>query len=123
MAGQVRAGDVFSRYHAEAGIAAEHCLAPTFQETRWDKVVECYALLEQVAPSALHRLNRAVAVAELQGPAAGLAVLDGFHPPTWLAGSYMWAAVLADLHRRCRRRRCGERLSARWLASWLPLRQ
>src|SRR5438874_1297400 len=94
-------GDAFSRYHAEAGIAAEHCLAPSFQETRWDRVVECYALLEQIAPSAIHRLNRAVAVAEWQGPAAGLAVLDDFVPPTWLAGSYLWSAVLADLHQRC----------------------
>jgi RNA polymerase sigma-70 factor (ECF subfamily) len=94
-------GDRFSRYHAEAGIAAEHCLAPSFQETRWDKVVECYALLERIAPSAIHKLNRAVAVAEWQGPAEGLAVLEGFEPPTWLAGSYIWAAVLADLHRRC----------------------
>ncbi|MBK8249386.1 MAG: sigma-70 family RNA polymerase sigma factor [Gemmatimonadetes bacterium] len=94
-------GNDFTRYHAEAAIAAEHCLAPTFAATRWDKVVECYELLERVAPSALHRLNRAVAVAELHGPAAGLAVLDGCEPPTWLAGSYMWAAVLADLHGRC----------------------
>jgi len=94
-------GDGFSRYHAEAGIAAEHCLAPSFQETRWDKVVECYALLERIAPSAIHKLNRAVAVAEWQGPAEGLAVLKGFEPPTWLAGSYVWAAVLADLHSRC----------------------
>jgi RNA polymerase sigma factor (sigma-70 family) len=94
-------GDVFSRYHAEAGIAAEHCLAPSFEQTRWDKVVECYSLLEQIAPSALHKLNRAVAVAEWQGPTAGLAVLEGFEPPSWLAGSYQWAAVLADLHRRC----------------------
>ncbi|MCR9244498.1 MAG: sigma-70 family RNA polymerase sigma factor [bacterium] len=93
-------GEVFSRYHAEAGIAAEHCLARSFGETRWAKVVECYELLEQVAPSAIHRLNRAVAVAEWRGPAAGLAVLDGFEPPKWLAGSYLWAAVLADLHRR-----------------------
>ena len=94
-------GEVFSRYHAEAGIAAEHCLAPSVRETRWDKVVECYSLLERIAPSAIHKLNRAVAVAEWQGPAAGLAVLDGFEPPTWLAGSYLWTAVLADLHRRC----------------------
>jgi RNA polymerase sigma-70 factor (ECF subfamily) len=94
-------GNVFSRYHAEAGIAAEHCLAPSFEQTRWDKVVESYALLEQIAPSALHKLNRAVAVAEWQGPAAGLEVLAGFEPPSWLAGSYQWAAVLADLHRRC----------------------
>jgi RNA polymerase sigma factor (sigma-70 family) len=94
-------GDGFSRYHAEAGIAAEHCLAPSFHETRWDRVVECYSLLERVAPSPIHKLNRAIAVAEWRGPAAGLALLKGFEPPTWLAGSYLWAAVQADLHRRC----------------------
>jgi RNA polymerase sigma-70 factor (ECF subfamily) len=94
-------GSAFSRYHAEAGVAAEHCLAPTFEETRWDRIVSCYELLERVAPSALHTLNRAVALAEWRGPAAGLAELDGLEPPTWLAGSYTWSAVLADLHRRC----------------------
>lgn len=94
-------GDSFSRFHAEAGIAAEHCLAPSFSETRWEKVVDCYQLLERTAPSAIHKLNRAVATAELRGPAAGLAILQGFEPPTWLVGSYTWAAVLADLHRRC----------------------
>jgi RNA polymerase sigma-70 factor (ECF subfamily) len=94
-------GDIFSRYHAEAGIAAEHCLAPSLAETRWDRVVECYLLLEQLAPSPIHTLNRAIAVAELRGPAEGLAVLDGLEPPSWLSGSYLWAAVMADLHRRC----------------------
>ncbi len=94
-------GDVFSRYHAEAGIAAEHCLAPAFADTRWDRVVACYALLEKETPSPIHTLNRAVALAEWRGPAAGLAALAGTQPPTWLAGSYLWAAVLADLHRRC----------------------
>jgi RNA polymerase sigma-70 factor (ECF subfamily) len=93
-------GERLSRFHAEAAIAAEHCLAPTFEQTRWDKVAENYALLEQLAPSALHRLNRAVATAEWQGPTAGLAVLEGFAPPSWLAISYLWAAVLADLHGR-----------------------
>jgi hypothetical protein len=63
--------DRFSRFHAEAGIAAEHSLAPSFSATRWDRVVECYSLLERIAPSALHRLNRAIAIAEGQGPAAG----------------------------------------------------
>ena len=93
-------GNLFSRYHAEAGIAAEHCLAPSFSETRWDRIVECYELLERVAPSALHSLNRAVAVAELRGAADGLAVVDGLAPPSWLLGSYQWSAVLSDLHRR-----------------------
>jgi RNA polymerase sigma factor (sigma-70 family) len=93
-------GDSFSRYHAEAGIAAEHCLAASFGETRWERIVECYELLDRVAPSALHTLNRAIAVAELKGPDQGLAVLAGLEPPSWLAGSYLWSAVLADLHRR-----------------------
>ncbi|HET7132621.1 MAG TPA: DUF6596 domain-containing protein, partial [Gammaproteobacteria bacterium] len=44
-------GDVLSRYHAEAGIAAEHCLAPTYAATRWDEVVRLYEMLDSVAPS------------------------------------------------------------------------
>jgi len=98
--GRAAEGDTFSRYHAEAGIAAEHCLAPSFAETRWDRIVECYELLERLAPSALHTLNRAVAVAEHRGPEHGLAVLAGIEPPSWLLGSYQWSAVLSDLHRR-----------------------
>lgn len=93
-------GETFSRYHAEAGVAAEHCLAPSFAETRWDRVIACYELLDAVAPSALHTLNRAVAVAEHRGPEAALALLVDRAPPSWLDGSYLWAAVLADLHGR-----------------------
>jgi RNA polymerase sigma factor (sigma-70 family) len=95
-------GDVFSRYHAEAGIAAAHCLAPSFAATPWEEIAELYAMLERVtpAPSPLHTLNRAVAVAESRGADAGLAVLAGLAPPAWLVGSYLWDAVLADLHRR-----------------------
>jgi RNA polymerase sigma factor (sigma-70 family) len=93
-------GDAFSRFHAEAAIAAEHCLAPSFAETRWKEIAELYEMLERIAPSPLHTLNRAVAVAEWQGAAAGLAVVNGLAPPAWLAGSYLWDAVLTDLHRR-----------------------
>lgn len=99
--GKSASGELFTRYHAEAGIAAEHCLAASYKETRWDKIVHCYSLLEGIAPSAIHRLNRAVAVAEWQSPEEGLAILKSFEPPTWLAGSYLWAAVLAYLHGRC----------------------
>jgi len=97
---QGASGEVFTRFHAEAAIAAEHCFAPSFRETRWDVIADLYAMLERVAPSPLHTLNRALAVAELRGPTAGLAVLDGMVPPSWLAGSYLWNAVLSDLHRR-----------------------
>ena len=94
------AGETFSRFHAEAGIAAGHCFAPSFKETPWTEIVDLYAMLERIAPSPLHTLNRAVAVAEWKGPEAGLAVLQGLAPPDWLSGSYLWDAVLGDLHRR-----------------------
>jgi RNA polymerase sigma-70 factor (ECF subfamily) len=110
-------GDAFSRYHAEAGVAAEHCLAPSFAETRWDRIVDCYALLERLDPSPLHTLNRAIAIAELNGASAGLAVLEGLVPPSWLAGSYLWAAVLADLHRRCGHHELARRYRGAALAS------
>jgi RNA polymerase sigma factor (sigma-70 family) len=94
-------GQAFSRYHAEAGIAAEHCLAPSVAQTRWERIVGCYELLDGLAPSPIHTLNRALAVAEHRDAGAGLAVLEGLEPPSWLAGSYLWAAVHADLHLRC----------------------
>lgn len=96
-------GERFSRYHAEAGIAAEHCLAPSFRETRWNEIAGLYALLDRVSPSPLHTLNRAVAVAEWQGVDAALELLTGLDPPTWLSTSYLWDAVLADLYRRAER--------------------
>lgn len=57
-------------------------------------------VLDRVAPSPLHTLNRAVALAEWQGAEVGLALLDAIALPEWLESSYLWDAVAADLHRR-----------------------
>lgn len=102
-------GDVFTRFHAQAGIAAEHCFAPSFADTRWTEIAELYAMLERIDPSPIHTLNRAVAVAEAQGAEAGLAVLDGMMPPAWLDGHYLWDAVLGDLHHRAGNEAAAER--------------
>ena len=74
-------------------------------------------MLERIAASPLHTLNRAVAVAEWQGPEAGLAVLEGLAPPTWLSGSYLWDAVFGDLHRRAGHSEIGQQHRERALAS------
>ena len=57
-------GDTFSRYHAEAGIAAEHCLAPSIEATNWERIAGYYEQIERQSKSPIHRLNRAVAVAQ-----------------------------------------------------------
>lgn len=93
-------GDVFTRYHAEAAIAAEHCFAPSFEQTRWHEIADLYAMLEQIAPSPLHTLNRAIACAQALGPQAGLEILSSMRPPSWLSGYYLWDATFGELHRR-----------------------
>ncbi|HKU14031.1 MAG TPA: sigma-70 family RNA polymerase sigma factor [Steroidobacteraceae bacterium] len=93
-------GETFTRYHAEAGIAAEHCLAPTYERTRWQEIARLYQLLQRVAPSPIATLNRAIAIAEWQGPDAALAVLEAIKPPPWLLGYYLWDATLGELYRR-----------------------
>ena len=102
-------GDDFTRFHAEAGIAAGHCFASSFADTPWNEIAELYAMLERIDPSPIHTLNRAVAMAQAQGPQAGLAVLDGLVPPAWLDGHYLWDAVLADLHHRAGNATAAER--------------
>ncbi|GLR69528.1 RNA polymerase sigma factor [Agaribacter marinus] len=92
--------DDISRYHIEAGIAAEHCLSPSFKETRWQKIIASYELLEKISPSPLHVLNKALAIAEHDSPSQALDVLASYDFPKWLAQSYHWYAVLADLHAR-----------------------
>lgn len=93
-------GERFSRYHAEAAVAVEHCLAPSFEQTDWPAIVEAYETLERFEPSPLHAMNRAIALAQWQGPQAGLAVLRAIKPPAWLAGYYLWDATLGELERR-----------------------
>ena len=61
----------------QAAIAAEHATAAGAADTRWDRIAAAYARLEALTGSAVVRLNRAVAVAEHEGPDAGLALLEG----------------------------------------------
>lgn len=93
------------RYHIEASIAAEHCLAPTFAQTRWQKIVADYTLLGRLYPSPMVWLAKAVAQAESETPQHALATLTrdlAANPlPPALPMSYPWYAVQADLWLRC----------------------
>jgi RNA polymerase sigma-70 factor, ECF subfamily len=82
----------------QALIAAEHAQAPTAKATNWKAIAAYYATLEAQTGSAIVRLNRAVAVAEAEGPQAGLALLAGLD--TVLVGNHRLAAVRGDLAHR-----------------------
>lgn len=64
-------------YGVQAAIAECHAVAPSVEETDWDRIVLLYEALSRLAPSPVVELNRAVAVSMAQGPAAGLAIADG----------------------------------------------
>lgn len=93
----------FSRYHALAAILAEHCFAPSFEATRWGEIVGLYEMLERIENNPLHTLNRAIAVAQVQGPDAALAIIEQVKPPAWLTGYYLWDASIGELLRRAGR--------------------
>ncbi len=103
------AGDELTRYHVEAGIAWEHCRAPAFADTDWRRIAELYEMLDRIAPSPLHSLNRAVAEAYLLGPQAGLDRLAAVLPESVPAGYPGWHAVVGELQFRLGRHSAAER--------------
>ncbi|MFJ8813659.1 RNA polymerase sigma factor [Amycolatopsis thermoflava] len=85
------------RYVVQAAIAACHALAPSYAGTDWDAVISWYDVLLRISGTLVVRLNRAVAVAERDGPAAGLALVDAIPGLT----SYpWWHATRAELLHR-----------------------
>jgi RNA polymerase sigma-70 factor (ECF subfamily) len=83
-------------YQIQAAIAAVHSDAPSAADTQWDQVVALYDQLLARTPSPVVALNRAIAVAELEGPAIALALLDGIDLP----GYHLLPATRADLLER-----------------------
>ena len=69
-------GDVVTAYHIEAAIAAVHSTAPSFEETDWEHILALYDDLLAIKPSPVVALNRAVALAMLRGPQAGIAAVE-----------------------------------------------
>ena len=83
-------------YQIQAAINAVHSDAPTAAATDWRQILQLYDQLGALAPSPVVALNRAVAVAEVEGPQAALALVDGLS----LRDYYLFHAIRADLLRR-----------------------
>lgn len=88
----------------QAAIAAVHASAPAFPDTNWARIVELYQQLAEVNPSPVVRLNLAVAVAERDGPEAGLRLVDSLLDHHHLNRYHLAHATRAELLRRLDRR-------------------
>lgn len=88
------------RYTCQAAIAALHAEAPSAQDTDWTKIVGLYEVLLEIDPSPVVALNRAVAIAMRDGPAAGLAIVEAILARGDLSQYRFAHAARADMYRR-----------------------
>ena len=97
---QSAAGNEASEYHLQAGIAACHCAAENYAATDWTQILELYDRLVEFDDSPIVALNRAVAVAEVHGPQAGLEAVGAIRNLRSLESYYLLYAVLGEFESR-----------------------
>jgi len=90
-------GGARGRYALQAAISACHARARTPDETDWARIAQLYAALAQVAPSPIVELNRAVAIAMAEGPAAGLVLIDALSAEPALQAYHLLPSARGDL--------------------------
>ena len=89
-------GDEITEFHLQAGIAACHCAAKNYASTDWPHILSLYDRLTQMDDSPVVALNRAVAVAQVHGPAAGLQAVQAIQDGQFLESYYLLYAVLGE---------------------------
>jgi predicted RNA polymerase sigma factor len=94
------AGEVVSAFHVEAAIAAVHAQAPSLDETDWSAIVDLYDRLMSIAPSPVVALNRAIAIAQRDGPERGLAAIRGITGAERLQDYPFYPAAIGELELR-----------------------
>jgi RNA polymerase sigma-70 factor (ECF subfamily) len=98
------AGEELTEYHLEAAIASFHAVAQRVGDTNWAQIVLLYDRLTAIRPSPVVALNRAIAVAQLEGPERGLEEIHAIADPDRLASYPFYSAALGELELRCGRR-------------------
>jgi RNA polymerase sigma factor (sigma-70 family) len=96
-------GSEITEYHLQAGIAACHCAAPSYEATDWPQILSLYDRLVEFDASPVVALNRAVAVANVHGPQAGLDALAPIRGASELESYYLLYAVAGELESRLNR--------------------
>ena len=98
--GLAAAGNELTEYHIQAGIAACHDAAADYKSTDWQKILTLYDHWIGISDSPVIALNRAVAVANVNGPKAGLAAMEPIQKNGYLDSYYLFFAVLGEFEYR-----------------------
>jgi RNA polymerase sigma factor (sigma-70 family) len=93
-------GSELSEYHVEAAIAAVHASAPRAEDTDWSAIVDLYSTLLKLRPSPVIALNRAIAIAQKNGPERGIAEIQAIQDQERLAKYPFYSAALGELELR-----------------------
>jgi RNA polymerase sigma-70 factor (ECF subfamily) len=93
-------GESISTYHLEAAIAFEHCKAMDFEATDWAKILGYYDWLNQLAPSPVTEMNKAVAILNLHGPQPALEALEAIQEKQILDSYYLYYSLLGEIQAR-----------------------
>jgi predicted RNA polymerase sigma factor len=94
------AGEELSAYHLQAGIAACHSVASDYESTDWRKILSLYDRLLELDDSPVIALNRAVAVANVHGPQAGIEAVERIENGSQLKSYYLLYAVLGEFEKQ-----------------------
>jgi RNA polymerase sigma-70 factor (ECF subfamily) len=93
-------GNIISPFHLEAAIACHHCTAKSYAETDWPAILRLYDALLAIHRSPVYLLNRAIVVAHIDGPHAGIGALDEAGQDPALRHYHLFDATLGELYRR-----------------------
>jgi RNA polymerase sigma factor (sigma-70 family) len=93
-------GSELTEYHVEAAIAAAHCCAQRAEDTDWGRIVWLYDKLMNIRPSPVVALNRAIAIAQLEGPERGLEEIHAIEDSGRLAAYPFYSAAIGELELR-----------------------
>jgi RNA polymerase sigma factor (sigma-70 family) len=93
-------GTVISAFHLEAAIACHHCTAKSYAETDWPAILRLYDALLTIHRSPVYLLNRAIVVAQIEGPHAGILALDEAGQDPALRHYHLFDATLGEFYRR-----------------------
>jgi RNA polymerase sigma-70 factor (ECF subfamily) len=96
-------GEQLSEYHVEAAIAWCHATAPSARDTNWGQIVSLYDTLMAIRPSPVIALNRAIAVAQLEGPERGLVALRAIPDRERLSTYPFYPIALGEFELQCGR--------------------